>query len=147
VPRVALITTAVFGLFLFAGASFLLARALTGPGTERDRVLGVLRAQARGDVEGMLALLPACAAEPACVRTAQARVPRLERPGEVEILKYDPSIQVALVNTTATGRVAWRAGTGLPVVQCVRVRRRGPLDADRVELLALSDALEPDASC
>jgi hypothetical protein len=43
--------------------------------------------------------------------------------------------------------VAWRAGTGLPVVQCVRVRRDGPLTGGGVELLALSDPIALDASC
>jgi hypothetical protein len=147
VNRNVLITGLVFGLFLFAGASLLIARAATGPGVERARVLDVLRAQARGDVDAVLAGLPACAAEPACVRTARARTMELERPGRVEILKYDPSVQLAVVTTTGTGRVAWRAGTGLPVVQCVRVRRKGPLGGDRVELMALSDAQDPQSSC
>ncbi|MEA2241424.1 MAG: hypothetical protein QOD24_980, partial [Solirubrobacteraceae bacterium] len=47
--RVTLVTATVFGLFVFVGISFLLARALTGEGAERSRVLDVVRAQARGD--------------------------------------------------------------------------------------------------
>ena len=69
--RVTLVTAAVFGLFLFLGISFLLARALTGEGTERSRVLDVLRAQARGDAEAVLEMLPACSREPACARVTR----------------------------------------------------------------------------
>ena len=40
--------------------------------------------------------------------------------------------------------MAWRAGTnGLPVVQCVRVRRDGPLSGAGVELLSISRADRP----
>jgi hypothetical protein len=35
VRRVTLVTAVVFGLFVFLGISFLLARALTGQGAER----------------------------------------------------------------------------------------------------------------
>jgi hypothetical protein len=44
--------------FLFLGISALLARGLTGAGTERSRVLDVLEAQARGDAGAVLAALP-----------------------------------------------------------------------------------------
>lgn len=145
--RSALITALAFGAFLFAGASLLLARALSDAGTERARVLDVLRAQAAGDAAAVLEDLPACAAEAACVRTTRVRVARLRSAEEVEILRYDPSVRVALTNTAATGRVAWRAGDGLPVVQCVRVRRRSPLSGDRVELVSLSDPRPRESSC
>ena len=88
--RVTLVTAVAFGLFVFLGISFLLARALTGQGAERARVLDVLRAQARGDADAVLEQLPACAREPACARVTRERVARLRRPGEVEILNYRP---------------------------------------------------------
>ena len=72
----------------------------------------------------------------------------LERPGDVEILQYRPSVQLPLTNATGTGRVAWRAGAdGLPVVQCVRVRRDGPLSGAGVELLSISAPIGNEASC
>jgi hypothetical protein len=136
-----------FFVFVFLGVSFLLARGLTGAGNERSKVLDVLRAQAAGDADAVLAALPACAAEPACVQVTRERVAQLRRPGKVEILNYQPSIQVALTRQTGTGRVAWRAGTSLPVVQCVRVRRDGPVTGGDVELLSISAPIGREASC
>jgi hypothetical protein len=136
-----------FLVFVFLGISFLLARGLTGAGNERSQVLDVLRAQAAGDADAVLAHLPACAAEPACVQVTRDRVAQLRRPGKVEILNYQPSVQVALTRQTGTGRVAWRAGTSLPVVQCVRVRRDGPLTGGDVELLSISAPIGREAGC
>jgi hypothetical protein len=146
-PRPAVLLAAGFAVFVFLGLSFLLARGLTGAGTERAKVLDVLEAQASGDAGAVLAQLPACRAEPACAQVTRTRVEKLERPGTVEILNYRPSARLSLTRRTATGRVAWRAGDGLPVVQCVRVRREGPLTGGGVQLLALSDPVGLEASC
>ncbi len=145
--RVTLVTAAVFGLFVFLGISFLLARALTGEGAERSRVLDVVRAEARGDAQAVLGKLPACSREPACVRVTRDRVARLQRPGTVQILSYQPSVRVTMTRRSGTGRVAWRAGGSLPVVQCVKAQREGPLSGGGVELLALSDPIGLQASC
>jgi hypothetical protein len=145
--RVTLVTVVVFGLFVFLGISFLLARALTGQGAERSRVLDVLRAEARGDADDVLDRLPACAREPACARVTRERVAKLERPGKVEILNYRPSIRVTMTRRAGTGRVAWRAGESLPVVQCVKALREGPLTGGGVELLAISKPIGLEASC
>jgi hypothetical protein len=136
-----------FIVFVFLGISALLARGLTGAGTERSKVLDVLQAQARGDAEAVLAALPACRAHPACVQVTRDRVAELQRSGDVQILTYKPSVRVALTRQTGTGRVAWRAGSALPVVQCVRVRRDGPLTGGDVELLSLSAPIGREASC
>ena len=145
--RPGVIAAVVFGTFLFLGISLLLARALTGQGAERTRVLDVLRAEARGDADEVLERLPACRREPACASTTRERVSRLRRPGEVEILSYRPSVRVSLTRRIGTGRAAWRAGTGAPVVQCIRVRREGPLTGGGVELLSVSEAIRIDRSC
>jgi hypothetical protein len=136
-----------FFVFVFLGVSFLLARGLTGAGNERSKVLELVRAQARGDAGAVLADLPACRAEPACAQVTRERVAKLRRAGRVEILNYQPSVQVAMTRQTGTGRVAWRAGTSLPVVQCVRVRRDGPLTGGDVELLAISAPIGRESSC
>jgi hypothetical protein len=81
------------------------------------------------------------------VLATEERTRRLARPGRVEILTYAPSTQLALTRQIGTGRVAWRAGKSRPVVQCVRVRRDGPLTGGEVELLSLSDPIGNDASC
>ena len=145
--RVTVITAIAFGTFVFLGISFLLARALTGSGAERSRVVDVLEAEARGDADAVLEKLPACAREPACARVTRERVADLRRPGEVEILNYRPSVRVTMTRRSGTGRVAWRAGDSQPVVQCVKARREGPLTGGGVELLAISKPIGLEASC
>jgi len=134
-------------VFLFIAISAMLARSLSATGTERARVLAIAQAQARGDARAVLKETPACGAQPACVAATRTFVGKLERPGEVEILQYRPSVNLPLTTETATGRVAWRAGTSLPVVQCVRVRREGPVSGAGVELLSISAPIKNDAAC
>lgn len=136
-----------FAAFVFLGLSGLLARALTGSGSERSQVLELVRAQARGDAAAVLDKLPACREQPACVTLMRDRTAELRRDGEVEVLTYDPSVRVALTNRTGVGRVAWRAGSSGPVVQCVRVRREGPLTGAGVELIAISAPIGNEESC
>ena len=137
----------LFGLFVFVGLSVLLARGLTGGGAERSAVLELVRAQARGDAGAVLARLPACRREPACAQATRDRVAELRHDGAVQILTYTPSSRLALTRKVGTGRVAWRAGDGLPVVQCVRVRRDGPLTGGEVELLSISAPIASDGGC
>lgn len=136
-----------FAVFLFLGFSVLLARGLSGAGNERAQVLEVVEAQARGDAQAVLAELPTCRAQPACAGAVRERVSRLERPGAVEILTYRPSVRFALTRRTGVGRVAWRAGSSPPVVQCVRVRREGPVTGAGVELVSLSEPIGGEAAC
>jgi hypothetical protein len=137
-----------FGAFFFLGISLMLARSLSATGTERAKVREIAEAQARGDAKAVLRRTPACAEEPACVAATDAFVSKLKRPGDVEILQYRPSVQLPLTDAVGTGRVAWRAGpNGFPVVQCVRVRRAGPLSGARVELLSISAPIGRESSC
>lgn len=146
--RTRILIVAGFLVFVFLGISAMLARALSAAGTERDHVLDIAKAEARGDAGKVLELTPACDADPACAATTRAFVAKLERPGEVEVLRYDPSVQVTFTRTTGTGRMAWRAGSnGLPVVQCVRVRRDGPLTGNTVELLSISAPIGNESAC
>jgi hypothetical protein len=148
VRRPAKITAIAFGVFVFLGISALLAKALSGAGNERAEVLLVLEAQARGDVDEVLDRLDACRRQPVCVRLTRARVEKLKRPGRVQIVRYDPSIQVALTRQAGTARVVWRTTEErFPVVQCVRVRREGPLSGGRSDLLALTDPVGLQGSC
>lgn len=132
---------------MFLGISALLARGLSGAGAERSQVLAVVGAEARGDANAVLAHLPACRAEPGCAAVTRTRTAALRRPGRVEILAYDPSVRLTLTSTTGTGRVAWHAGRGLPVVQCVRARREGPLSGASVELLSISAPIGRQSAC
>jgi hypothetical protein len=146
-PRTRLLIAAGFGLFVFVGISLLLARSLGGASTERGAVIDLLRAQAAGDARSVLARLPECRAEPACARSTAATVARVRAPGRVVLLTYTPSSTLALSEMVGTGRAAWRAGAERPVVQCVRVRRSGPLSRRQVELLSISAPIPNDASC
>jgi hypothetical protein len=146
-PRRRLVIALAFAAFVFVGISVLLARGLSGAGSERAAVLEVVRAQARGDADAVLQRLPACRREPACAQLTRERAPRLERAGEVQLLTYRPSVRLALTRRIGTGRVAWRAGTSLPVVQCVRVQRDGPLTGAGVELLSISAPIGREAGC
>ena len=125
----------------------LMARALSATGVERAKALDVARAEARGDVQAVLRLTPTCAKDAACNASTRAFAGKLKRPGAVEVLQYQPSVQMALSDEVGTGRLAWRAGTGLPVVQCIRVRRSNPLGGGGVELLAVSKPIGNQAPC
>lgn len=142
------ITAVVFGTFLFLGISLLLARALVGTGGERSAVLEILRAQAAGNAQEVLSRMPRCARNPTCATVTRARTARLRRPGKVEILNYIPSTQAAFVDVTGTARVAWRTQVKrFPVVQCVIVKRQGPLTGGRVEIVSISDPVGLEANC
>ena len=136
-----------FAAFFFIGLSALLARALSATGTERSQALAVARAEARGDARAVLRMTPACSKDAACRAATLAFAGRLKRPGEVQVLRYDPSVQLALTDELGTGRLAWRAGTGLPVVQCIRVQRGNPLGGGDVTLLAVSRPIKTTAPC
>jgi hypothetical protein len=136
-----------FGAFVFIGISGLMARALSATGVERAKALDVARAEARGDVDALLKLTPTCAKDAACNAATRAFAGGLKRPGTVQVLQYQPSVQMALSDEVGTGRLAWRAGTGLPVVQCIRVKRSNPLSGGGVELLSISRPIGNQAPC
>ena len=146
--RRTVVTALVFGLFVFVGIAFLLARTLTASGTERGKVLDVVRAQARGDTGAVSAEMPECRAEPACAQLVRDRSAGLRGTGRVQILLYQPArTGLAFGEQRGVGRVAWRAGTGDPVVQCVRVLRQGPLSGGGVEVRSVSDPIARDGGC
>jgi hypothetical protein len=137
-----------FGVFVFLGISLLLARALVGAGAERSKVLAVLRAQARGDAAGVLAQLPDCRSSAACTRVVRERTPKLKRPGDVQILNFMPSVELTFTDRSGPARVAWRTDErSFPVVQCVVVRRQGPLSGGGVQLVSISNPVGLEASC
>jgi hypothetical protein len=136
-----------FAAFFFVGISAILARALSATGTERAKALDVARAEARGDAQAVLRMTPACNRDKACRAATLSFAGTLKRPGEVEVLRYDPSVQLALSDEIGTGRLAWRAGNGLPVVQCIRVQRGNPLSGGDVTLLSVSRPIKRTSPC
>jgi hypothetical protein len=134
---------------VFGGGSVGLARILSAGAAERDAAVDVLRAQARGDQAAVLDELAGCRREAACrARTAQ-NVARLQRSGIFKLLRYDgPGGEGSVLGRTGTARVAWRAGNGPAVVQCVRLRREGdPVRGYDVSALSVSGPIGAKASC
>ena len=127
----------------------MLARALSATGTERSRVLEIARAQARGDAQRRARAHPGVRApSPPASPPTEAFVAKLKQPGEVEILQYRPSVQTpADRRGRHRPRRLARRRDGLPVVQCVRVRRDGPLSGAGVEVLSISAPIGREASC
>jgi hypothetical protein len=145
--RARVLIPVAFAVFVFLGLSFLLARGLGGSNAERSEVLALLRDEAAGRADAVVERMPACEREPACAQTTREEAAKLRRPGTVQILSYTPSARLALTRKVGTARVAWRAGSDLPVVQCVRVRREGPLTGGSAELLSISAPIAGDAGC
>jgi hypothetical protein len=143
--RVALI---VGGIILFLAISGLLARFLSTENVERDADLALIQAQARGDVNGMLADLSGCRDRPSCAATVQANATRLRRPGPVKILSLKSSTAYSLDGSKGQTRLAWTVIGKQPVVQCVEVRRTGSIfNGIRITLLSLSPPIGNEADC
>lgn len=125
----------------------LLARFLTTENRERSAIHDLLVAQAAGDARAMLDQLEDCDA--ACRTTVEANARELDRPGEPKILNLRSDTAYALGSATGLTRVAWTVlDEGLPVVQCVEVRRGGnALTGRTVTLLRISAPIGNEASC
>lgn len=135
-------------MLVFVAISGLLARFLSVENSERDQEAALLQAQARGDVNGMLAQLSGCRASQSCVATVRADAGSLRRPGAVKILSLKSRTAYSLSGATGKTRLAWTVIGRLPVVQCVVVRRTGSvLGGITVSLLSLSAPIANEADC
>lgn len=133
---------------VFIAVTVLLARAFTVDGAERSAIEGLLRAEARGDANAMVAQIENCGQAPACRARAGEDAVALKRSGTLAILELNPSAGFSFGSTTGTARVAWRAGSSLPIVQCVLVRRAGNLLSGlHVELLKISRRINTSSDC
>jgi len=138
------------GVVVFLVVAFGLARYLTTENTERNAIAALLAAQGRGDANAMLAELDgSCRTEARCRSTVAADARRLRRRGTPKIISLQSGTAYALGEATGTTRVAWTAvDEGLPVVQCVVVRRGGSALAGRtVTLLRISAPIGNESSC
>jgi hypothetical protein len=130
--------------------SVVLARFLQTENVERDADLALIEAQTRGDVPGMLDKLDGCRSNPSCVASVHADVAnaRLRPKGTVRILQVVSKTAYALDGATGETRLAWKAGTALPVVQCVNVRRTGNfLTGVHIQLIGLSGPIQNEGVC
>jgi hypothetical protein len=142
------LTLIVLGVILFLAISALLARAFSIDGAERAAITQLVTAEARGDAGAIVRLIVGCGSHPACRAQAARNAERLKHPGRVSIGELNPSAGFSLTSTLGTARVVWRAGSQLPVVQCVRVRRAGDVISGlRIQLLALSARIKSGADC
>jgi hypothetical protein len=133
----------------FVAVSLVLARWLGTENRERDAVYALLRAEARGDAPAVARRIEGCAPDPACRARIATLVRDVRRPGEVKIFAYDSGTAYALGSATGTTRVAWGViDRGLPVVQCVVVRRKGSVLAGHsITLRRLSRPIGRQSSC
>jgi hypothetical protein len=138
----------VIAVLIFLAVSFELARWLSTESTERDKVVRLLQAEARGDSASMLAQLHGCSTA-ACRATVERSARALRRRGAVKIVSYESGTAYALGTATGDTRVAWTSlEQGLVVVQCVTVRRGGSaLTGRSVTLLRISAPIDRQGSC
>jgi hypothetical protein len=138
----------VLAVIVFVLISALLARAFSVDGAERAAVTQLVQDEARGDSHAMVKLILGCARSASCRSRATADAIALRRPGRFLLIQINPSAGFSLAATTGTARVAWRAGSSLPIVQCVRVRRAGNvLSGLHVQLLQISRRISSGADC
>lgn len=144
--RIALICV---GVLVFLTISFELARFFQVESSERSAVFTLVQAEARGDAATIITHLDGCARKPACRALQQRNARTLKRPGKVKILAYDSKTAYALGSAQGETRVAWEAlDHGLPVVQCVLVRRSGTaLSGRALHLQVLSAPIARTGDC
>jgi hypothetical protein len=136
------------GVVLFVAISGLLARFLSAEGVERDDIFAVLKAQAAGNVQGMLDGQAGCRERPSCVATTRANATNLRRTGAVKILTLTSPTAHSLTSATGKTRVGWTVIGKLPVVQCVEIRRTGSFLAGiTVTLVSISAPIPNEADC
>ncbi|MCZ4492210.1 MAG: hypothetical protein JWP53_1141 [Conexibacter sp.] len=143
-----LLTIAVPLLVVFLAVSFVAARFLTTENRERDALFALVQREAAGDAPGVLKRLQACDA--ACAAKVRGFLPRVTGPGKVKIARLDSKTAYSLGTSEGWSRIVWVRGVdGVPVVQCVRVRRQGsPLTGRSVSLLRLTAPLaDNEDSC
>lgn len=146
--RAYLVAVIAAGVVVFLAISAILARALSVDGAERSAITSLIEAQARGDTDAMVAQVFDCRTSSACRARVAYNTAHLTRPGSISIIQVQPSAGFSLTATLGTARVAWNAGSSLPIVQCVRVRRAGNvLSGLHVELLEISRRIPSDQSC
>lgn len=133
---------------VFVIVSALLARAFSGDSAEQSAVTALVRAEARGDAPGMIALIRGCSASAVCRERARYDAGVLKRPGRISVIDYNSSTGFSLTSTLGTARIAWIVlNRTKPIVQCVRVRRAGDvISGFTIELLEISERITPSSS-
>jgi hypothetical protein len=148
VSRRSRVTVIVLAALAFIGVSVLLARMLSVGNAERDAVVAVVRAQARGDEATVLARVRGCRGDDRCRARLRSVLAAARRPGVVKVLRFDGPSGLSLDGRRGTARIAWKAGRALPVVQCVKLRTDGnPVTGYSVRVIALGAPIGREAGC
>jgi hypothetical protein len=143
-----IVSLIVAAVVVFLVISALLARSLSVGGAEDSAITDLVKAEARGDVGGVIGLIDGCRGATSCRTRAQVNTRALSRSGPVSIIQILPSAGFSPTSTVGTARVAWFVGSSLPRVQCVRVRRAGNLlEGFTVELLRVSERIPSGQVC
>ena len=146
--RRSLLSFIALGVVLFVLISVGLARVFGANGSEQSAITSLIKAEAAGDPSTMLARIQGCAQSAACTARVAENATTLKHPGRVSIIQLTPSTSFSLGGLVGTARVAWSAGSSLPIVQCVRVRRSGNVFAGiKVQLLEISVRIKSDSVC
>jgi hypothetical protein len=146
--RRSLLSFIALGVVLFVLISAGLARVFGANGSEQSAITSLIKAEAAGDQSAMLARIQGCAQSPTCGARVAENAATLKHPGRVSIIQLNPSTSFSLGGMVGTARVAWSAGSSLPIVQCVRVRRSGNVFAGiKVQLLEISVRIKSDRAC
>jgi hypothetical protein len=136
------------GIVVFVAVSFFLARVFAANGAEQSAITDLVRAEAAGNQTAVMSRIYGCSRSASCRERVAQDVAVLRRPGKVSIVQLQPSTSFSIGGMVGTARVAWIAGSSLPIVQCVRVRRAGNLFGGlKVQLLELSVRIKSDTAC
>jgi hypothetical protein len=146
--RRTLLSLVALGVLVFLVISALLARAFSANGAEQTAITNLVKAEAAGNQAGMIARIDGCAQSASCRARVAHDAADLKRAGSVSIINLQPSTSFSLSGMTGTARVAWHAGSSLPIVQCVRVRRSGNVFSGlHIHLLELSARIKSNHRC
>lgn len=138
----------VVGIIVFLAISALLARIFSANGAEQGAITALITAEARGDERAAINLVYRCNTSSSCRERMAQNVAALRHPGSITIVQLSPSTSFSIATHVGIARVAWEAGSSLPRVQCLVVRRAGnALTGLRVELLHVSLRIASDSSC
>jgi hypothetical protein len=135
-------------VLVFAAISVGVARELGASSAERNAAIDVVKDQARGDAAGVVRRIAGCRADASCAGRIRAQVSRLHTTAPLRVVRYDGLGGLSLGGRSGVARIVWKAGTRLPTVQCVRLRRSGDVVTGyRIHVLDLSAPIGREASC
>ena len=135
-------------MLVFLIISALLARTFSANGAEQTAITNLLKAEAAGNEAGMIARIDGCPQSTSCRARVAQDAARLKRSGPFSIINLQPSTSFSITGMTGTARVAWRAGSSLPIVQCLRIRRSGNVISGlHVHVLELSARIKSTHAC